>query len=233
MKRGFRASSAGATSRSNVAPVMIEGRNLAIWAAAALTALWLAMMLTGTGPADRTLLHALYALDRPELRPWAILVTRFGAAKVLLALTVIGALWLLYRGKIRSVILLISITLVGRALIDLQKYGIGRLRPEDQVHLVPVKSLSFPSGHAGNSMLVFLSLALLVAPPRYRMIAVMVALAASAAIGITRPMLGVHWPSDVVGGWAFGVAWVLLSLAAAQRFKQRRIASKSNQERLQ
>jgi undecaprenyl-diphosphatase len=211
---------------------MADKRNLTI-GAAALIALWLAMMLTGTGPADHALLHSLYAADRPELRPWVIFVTRLGSADNLLVLTAVGALILMYREKVRSVVLLISITLVGRALIDLQKYGIGRLRPEDQIHLVPVKSLSFPSGHAGDTMLVFLSLALLVAPPRYRTIAVIVALTASAAIGISRPMLGVHWPSDVVGGWAFGAAWVLLSLAAAERFKQRSVASERHEEKLQ
>jgi membrane-associated phospholipid phosphatase len=211
----------------------MQRRNLTIWGAAALAALWLVMMLTGTDPADHMLLHMLYAADRPELRPWAILLTGLGSWKVLIVLTLIGALWLLYRREVRSAVMLLSITFIGRALVDLQKYGIGRLRPEDQVHLVPVKSLSFPSGHAGNTMIVFLSLALLVPPQRFRKTAVLVALAASAAIGITRPMLGVHWPSDVVGGWAFGAAWVLLSLAAAERIGQHHIESGNHEERLQ
>ena len=32
-------------------------------------------------------------------------------------------------------------------------------------------------------------------------------------IGLSRPMLGVHWPSDVIGGWSFGALWVLLICA--------------------
>jgi undecaprenyl-diphosphatase len=191
------------------------------------------MMLMGTGPADHILLHALYAADQPGLRPWVILLTNFGSWPVLIMLTLIGALWLLYRREARRALLLLSITFIGRALIDLQKFGIGRLRPEDQAHLVPVKSLSFPSGHSGNTMIVFLSLALLVPPPPYRTVAIIVALVASVAIGITRPMLGVHWPSDVVGGWAFGVAWVLLSLAAAERIGERHRKSENQEEKLQ
>ncbi|MFL5122708.1 MAG: phosphatase PAP2 family protein [Microvirga sp.] len=39
----------------------------------------------------------------------------------------------------------------------------------------------------------------------------------SLLIGTSRVMLGVHWPSDVIGGWAFGMLWVLLSLRLAER----------------
>jgi membrane-associated phospholipid phosphatase len=184
---------------------------------AALAALWLAMMLTGTGALDHRLLHALYAMDRPALRAGVIAVTNLGEPWVMVALALVGVAGLLVSRRPRSALLLLAITLVGRGLVELQKLGIGRLRPEDQVHLVPVKSLSFPSGHAANSMIFFLSLALLAPGPRWRRLAVPLALAASAAVGLTRPMLGVHWPSDVIGGWAFGAAWVLAMLGLADR----------------
>ena len=187
---------------------------------AALAALWLAMMVTGMGSLDHRVLAAIYAMDRPALRHAVIAVTRVGNWPLLVALTLAGAAWLLYQGKTRSTLLLLAITLIGRLLVDLQKTGIGRLRPEDQVHLVPVNSLSFPSGHAANTMIVFLSLALLAVPSRFRHVAVPIALAGAAVVGITRPMLGVHWPSDVIGGWAFGAAWVLAMLGLAERLGQ-------------
>lgn len=183
------------------------------------------MLLTGTGALDQRLLQLLYSADRPAMRAAVIAVTNFGEWAPLIGLTVIGALVLVYRRQPRSAILLLGITLVGRLLVELQKLGIGRLRPEDQVHLVPVRSLSFPSGHAGNSMIVFLSLALLVAPRRWRRLAVPLALAATASIGITRPMLGVHWPSDVIGGWAFGAAWVQAMLGLAERLGEEQDAA--------
>jgi undecaprenyl-diphosphatase len=37
-------------------------------------------------------------------------------------------------------------------------------------------------------------------------------------VGLSRVMLGVHWPSDVIGGWAFGLLWVLVTLRLAERF---------------
>ena len=91
-----------------------------------------------------------------------------------------------------------------------------RRRPADHEHLVEVQSLSFPSAHSANSMIVFL--ALVVAPARHRKLAVLLAVAGSMIIGISRPMLGVHWPSDVIGGWSFGAAWVLTMLGLAERW---------------
>ena len=182
-----------------------------------LAALWLAMMLGGTGPADRSLLELLFSGDRPALRSVAVAVTAFGNAQVLVPVTVIAALWLLYGRRTRTTLLLLATVFIGRALVELQKWGIGRLRPEDRAHLVPVHSLSFPSGHAANSMILFLAAALLVAPKQHRRAAVLAALAGTFALGITRPMLGVHWPSDVIGGWAFGALWVLVVLWFAGR----------------
>jgi undecaprenyl-diphosphatase len=175
------------------------------------------MLVAGAGPLDRQLLHTLYAADRPAIRDAVIVVTSLGNWLVLLTLTLIGAAWLLYRREARSAFLLLATTLAGRLLVDLEKLDIGRLRPQSEVHRVLVGDLSFPSGHAGNSMIVFLSLAMLVAPRRFRQFAVAAALVGTAAVGITRPMLGVHWPSDVVGGWSFGAAWVLLMLGLAER----------------
>jgi undecaprenyl-diphosphatase len=49
-------------------------------------------------------------------------------------------------------------------------------------------------------------------------------------IGTSRVMLGVHWPSDVIGGWAFGMLWVLLTLRPAERLL--RANSEMDQTRL-
>ena len=191
---------------------------------AALALLWLCMMLLGAGDTDRALLNGLYAVHRPALRAAAEFVTLFGNWQATVSFSLIAALWLLWRGKRRSALLLLSITLLGRALVSVQKVGIARLRPDDLEHLVPVKSLSYPSGHAANSMILLLSLAIIAAPRELRWWAVPAALAGTFLVGISRPMLGVHWPSDVVGGWAFGAAWVMAMLALAERWPTRKNA---------
>ena len=81
-----------------------------------------------------------------------------------------------------------------------------------ELPLDAVVSLSFPSAHAANSMIAWLGLALIAAPPRLRPAAVAAALALALLVGLTRLVLAVHWPSDVIGGWAFGAAWTLLLL---------------------
>ena len=71
-------------------------------------------------------------------------------------------------------------------------------------------------------MIVYLGLALLAFDdPSHRRWAVAAALLLSFLIGLSRPMLGVHWPSDVVAGWAFGLFWTLLVLALSSRWEKR------------
>lgn len=197
---------------------MTTPRRFHLFAVAALLAVWLSMMLGGAGSADRFLLAELYAAHRPLLRNAALLMTTFGDWQVVLLMSLFVAGWMLIRKQPRSAALLMGITLGGRLLVDLQKRGVGRLRPDELEHLVLVKNLSFPSGHAANSMILFLSVAIIASPPEHRRWAVAVALIGTFLVGLSRPMLGVHYPSDVIGGWSFGAAWVLAALPLARRW---------------
>lgn len=199
---------------------MADRRSMTVAAVASLMTLWLAAMLVGTGALDLALLNALYSAQRPFVRAAASTITLLGQWQVVVLLSVIAAAGLLYSGKARSALLLLAVTLIGRLLVELQKIGVHRQRPELE-HLVDVKSLSFPSAHSANSMILLLSLALIAAPERHRNWAVPTALAGSFCVGISRSMLGVHWPSDVIGGWSFGAAWVLAMLAVADRWPAR------------
>jgi undecaprenyl-diphosphatase len=175
-----------------------------------LIAIWIAMMVMGTGALDRSVLAFLYSGEEPAFRSAAAVITLIGEWQSMLAVVAVAALWLLYRRRYRAALLFVAATLSGRLLILLQKEAVGRMRPDAQEHLVVVKSLSFPSAHTANSMIVFLALAVFAAPERYRWPAVLLALLGTFVVGMSRPMLGVHWPSDVIGGWAFGAMWVLL-----------------------
>ena len=86
-----------------------------------------------------------------------------------------------------------------------------------------MKTSSFPSGHATSSMIFYLTLALaLTAGTRWQRVAAAGAILLSLLVGTSRVMLGVHWPSDVIGGWAFGMLWVLLTLQARRSGSIRR-----------
>jgi undecaprenyl-diphosphatase len=138
---------------------------------------------------------------------------------VLIGAGIVVAIWLFVQGHRHLPLALIAIVAIGRALSEAQKYWIARARPDLETHLVVVKTSSFPSGHATSSMVFYLVLALvLTAGMRLHRVAVVGAVLLSFLIGLSRVMLGVHWPSDVIGGWSFGMLWVLLTLKLAGRF---------------
>jgi undecaprenyl-diphosphatase len=183
-----------------------------------LAALWLAMLLLGGGALDQRIYEALYAGQRPALLAAARFFTALGEPTVLIAAGAAVALWLWVAGRARLGLALLLVALTGRGLSELQKYSIARPRPSLDPHLVVVKTSSFPSGHAASSMIFYTTMALaLTVGTRWHRTAIAGAILLSLLIGTSRVMLGVHWPSDVIGGWAFGMLWVLLTLRLAER----------------
>ncbi|MDB5692756.1 MAG: phosphatase family protein [Alphaproteobacteria bacterium] len=176
-----------------------------------LAGLWLAMLTLG-GPASAADAALLGLFHLPALAPAALLVTRLGEGYVLLPLSLLAAVWIAARRGIRPAGLYLLVVLSGRLLVELEKHVVGRPRPNPAGRLDTVVTMAFPSGHAANSMVAWLGLALLAAPARLRPAAVAAALALALLVGLTRLILAVHWPSDVIGGWAFGAAWTLLLL---------------------
>lgn len=147
----------------------------------------------------------------PAATGWVILLTHAGGAPFLLAVAGIAAAALLWRKERRRALLLVLTVLGGRLGVELIKLLVDRPRPSFDAHPVMVFSQSFPSGHAANSMVTYLALALFALPARWRAAGVAAALSIALAIGATRPMLGVHWPSDVLGGWLYGLLVVGLA----------------------
>lgn len=180
-------------------------------ALAGLALLWAAMLGSGTGAADSAILHGLYAGGDQVRTTIALIITRFGDPDLLTFASGIVALVLIARREVRRAALLLAVILPGRLLVDLQKAWIARPRPDAHLHLIGTRTDSFPSGHAASAVIVWVALALLIPRElRWRRLALAGAAFAALAAGISRPMLGVHWPSDVVAGWCFGLFWLLL-----------------------
>ncbi|MEO7865698.1 MAG: phosphatase PAP2 family protein [Sphingomicrobium sp.] len=185
--------------------------------AAVLASIWLAMLVGGTGLLDQRVYEALYVGRDPALVSAARFVTFFGEPTVLIFAGVVFAVVMWRRGHLRTGLTLVAVTMIGRAISELQKYEVHRVRPALEPHMVLVKSQSFPSGHSASSMIFYLTLALVLTHrSRWRPLAAAAAILMSVMIGTSRVMLGVHWPSDVIGGWTFGLLWVLLTLRLAE-----------------
>jgi undecaprenyl-diphosphatase len=103
-------------------------------------------------------------------------------------------------------------TLVSAFTSDVMKIFFARVRPELVPQLDPISSAAYPSGHANNAAVVYILFIMLVPQARHPLwqaaAAVMILLT-----GLSRIMLGVHWPTDVIGGWMLGTSFALMAAA--------------------
>lgn len=138
---------------------------------------------------------------------------------VMASLMILGLLML---RRWHSALFMAGILLSGIALSTSLKYWVGRPRPQLVTHLNHISSLSYPSGHALNSTLFYLTVVLVLSPLLSRRVArwtlYAIAAALSLATGISRVALGVHYPTDVIAGWVISVAWVWLWFALAKHY---------------
>ena len=103
-----------------------------------------------------------------------------------------------------------AVAIGGAAVLNqAAKFSFRRARPELWLSPTPEHTYSFPSAHAMGSMALVATLAVLAWPTRWRWWAIVVGGAFSLLVGFSRVYLGVHYPSDVVAGWAGALAWVL------------------------
>jgi undecaprenyl-diphosphatase len=153
-------------------------------------------------------------------------LTALGGTAVLTLVSVAAALFLWMARRPRSVALLAVAIAGGQALSLVLKHGYSRPRPDLVPHGSYVYTASFPSGHSMMSAIVYLTLGALLARvlPRRRMklLVMACALGATALTGVSRVYLGVHWPTDVIAGWAIGGSWAVACWLAADLLDRRR-----------
>ena len=131
---------------------------------------------------------------------------------VILSMLVIGvAIYLIAAGKRGTALLVVGAVGSGTLLSETLKLGFARPRPDLVAHLAEVQSASFPSGHAMISAIAYLTLGVLLTRAhkqrRTKFIIMSYAILLTLMIGLSRIYLGVHWPTDVLAGWALGAAW--------------------------
>jgi undecaprenyl-diphosphatase len=191
-------------------------------------ALLVAMLFLGTvatagytAAADTQLL-ALFALQRGQNPEWLINTAQFvswtgGGAQRYIMVAVFGLLLGRWRGWKTGAGLVVA-SLLSSLASDVMKAAFARPRPSLVPHLDAVNNLSYPSGHATNAMVVYLFVALAV-PPEQRARWMIPMMILAVATGVARMMLGVHYPSDVIGGWMLGAAFALVAVLVLRRIE--------------
>ncbi len=144
-------------------------------------------------------------------------ITSAGGRGVLIPLVVLAVLWLLIRRRPRLAIYL-AVTGLGAMILDPSlKALVGRVRPVVDDPVAFGGGNSFPSGHTLGTTIVYGSLALvLLSATQGRWKGWIIGAAATiiVAVGLTRIALSVHFLTDVLAGWALGLAWISITAYA-------------------
>jgi undecaprenyl-diphosphatase len=171
-------------------------------------------VVTGVPPVlDERLRVALHGHATPGLTTVMIAASRLGGPSWLVPIGIALATAFLFWGWPRGAVLVI-VTLSGAGLLNtLLKQSFARARPEAFFDYPLPESLSFPSGHAIFSASFFGGLAVLLTDRiRSRPLQVLIwviAVSLILLVGASRVYLGVHYPSDVLAGYAVAVFWIV------------------------
>jgi undecaprenyl-diphosphatase len=179
---------------------------------------------------DTRIVRALRKADDPS-RPigpeWLegsmLDITAVGGPTVLglVVLSVVG--FLLLQARYRTAVVVLATAASGEIANYAMKNVFLRPRPDVVPHLRDVTSTSFPSGHAMESAIIYLTLGALLMRlaerPITKIYCIGMAIFLTLIVGISRVYLGVHYPTDVVAGWMFGFFWASLSWIVAKRYE--------------
>jgi membrane-associated phospholipid phosphatase len=174
---------------------------------------------------DRTLMLAVAARREPWLTWWMKLLSVAGSGLIEIPLALMLILGLVLRKRKVEAWWYAAAALSGWALSGLAKLAVHRPRP----HVIPrlmhgAGWFSYPSGHSMLAPIIFgLGIIVWAAPwpsPALRRAALALAALFALSIGFSRVYLGVHYPSDVVGGLLLGTAWSALALLWWERVRE-------------
>ncbi|OGU71635.1 MAG: hypothetical protein A2V93_06405 [Ignavibacteria bacterium RBG_16_34_14] len=164
-------------------------------------------------------------------------ITSLGGGYILAIITIFVSIFLILQKRYDAFWLLLAATIGGTLISFWLKDIYDRERPDLIYRLVTVTSFSFPSGHSMMSAVLYLTQAAIVArfqrTWKIRIYILSIALLLTLIIGFSRVYLGVHYPTDVIGGWTIGLAWASLCWCIAWYIQRRkRLNRKLEQEQV-
>lgn len=185
-----------------------------------------------TGIFDDSIRNFFQQIASPTLTNVMIFFTYVGSVYGIVLLLIIAVAVLLYKNHKRAAILLI-ITMIGESILSfVLKISFRRQRPEAFFGFELPSSDSFPSGHAFASFCFFGALALFISSRtqnhRWQIAVWITAVFLFLIIGISRIYLGVHYPSDIIAGYAAGFVWLFTIYFVDHRLRERRKKAELN-----
>lgn len=211
-------------------PPLITGRYLLVWGMVTILlfgVIWWAIASGRIAGLDRAISLALRQGGAGQMvvgPPWVgemmLDLTAMGGTTMIVTTIVVVTTVLRLQGQRSMAWILLGATISGSLLVSQLKQFFMRPRPTMVDHLVAEHSFSFPSGHATNSAILYVTLALLFwqssARRSTRRFILAAALLLALMIGISRVALGVHYPSDILAGWLLGTFWAGLWASQAK-----------------
>ena len=161
---------------------------------------------------DTAILLGIHQWANPTLDQFMLSLTRLGDPEVVVVVVVVGLGWLLQRQRWAEAKMLMIACLGAVILNQGLKLFFARPRPLLWTRLIAETSYSFPSGHALGALVLYGFWAYVLAtrfPQKQKLIYTISVLLIS-AIGLSRLYLGVHYPTDILAGYAIGFLWLVV-----------------------
>ncbi len=171
---------------------------------------------TGVTVVDRPVLEWVIAHRNGTLTEFALAFSDFGGTAAMAALAAVACAALAGQRRWRSMLAVVAASAGAAVVVTVIKQLVGRNRPPVADRLVTETNQAYPSGHS-LGCLVVVGIVVVVAvhlrSPAARRTVYTIAAFFVAAVGVSRLYLGVHWPTDVLGGWSLGGLWLAICLA--------------------
>ncbi|MBK4737300.1 phosphatase PAP2 family protein [Noviherbaspirillum pedocola] len=170
---------------------------------------------------DRPTLLFVHSHASRQLDVVMLVVTWLGSRYILFPLDALLIVVFLLRQNRKSAAPFLVAAVLGAALLDfIAKHVFARIRPHLWDSIAPELTYSFPSGHAINSITMVAAIIFICRNKQWRTLIAIFGACYVLFVAMSRLYLGVHYPSDILGGWLVSLAWVNLLTVAFKRNRE-------------